>query len=64
MFVGNNIEYYYNEWEDNQPDNAGSGENCVALHREGKLNDIDCNTPTTFICQKSYVTRSPKTGKL
>ncbi|XP_077297689.1 macrophage mannose receptor 1-like isoform X2 [Arctopsyche grandis] len=59
--IGNNIEYFYNVWEHNQPDNAGSGENCVALHREGKLNDIDCNTPTAFICQKRYITETPKT---
>ncbi|XP_077295203.1 macrophage mannose receptor 1-like [Arctopsyche grandis] len=59
---GESLDYYYNKWEDKQPDNSDPGENCGSLHREGKLNDLDCNTPGVFICQQKYVNNQPKTA--
>ena len=39
-------------WMNGQPDNAGLGEDCVALFEEEYLlNDMDCNTLCRFFCE-------------
>ena len=43
---------YFN-WNAGQPDNAGSGEDCVLLNQtnSGSWNDVSCSTSTYFVCE-------------
>ncbi|KAJ0180358.1 hypothetical protein K1T71_003762 [Dendrolimus kikuchii] len=43
-------------WADGQPDNAfrdGEGESCGGIFRNGLYDDLWCNSPNVFICEKS-----------
>ncbi|GBP56423.1 Hemolymph lipopolysaccharide-binding protein [Eumeta japonica] len=43
----------YNEWQGGQPNDAGGNEDCGSISRDGKLNDINCETVTLFICERN-----------
>ncbi|KAK1149134.1 CD209 antigen-like protein E [Acipenser oxyrinchus oxyrinchus] len=39
-------------WEDDQPDDWQSNEDCIHLYYDGLWNDISCDTQLYFICEK------------
>ncbi|XP_049868666.1 uncharacterized protein LOC126368635 [Pectinophora gossypiella] len=41
----------YSTFEQNQPDNATTGEFCGSIFRSARLNDLWCNDPVPFICE-------------
>ncbi|XP_016076236.1 PREDICTED: mannose-binding protein C [Miniopterus natalensis] len=42
----------YQNWNDNEPNDAGSGEDCVAMREDGKWNDVDCSTTSLWaVCE-------------
>nr|AQY54443.1 immulectin 7 [Hepialus xiaojinensis] len=43
----------YNEFAGNQPDNVSPGEHCGAMFRNGQLDDLWCDRPYLFICERS-----------
>ncbi|XP_063361843.1 C-type mannose receptor 2-like [Cydia amplana] len=46
----------YDKWSNGEPANstqASTGQYCGAVHRPGTLNDVWCNMPTPFICEKA-----------
>ena len=53
----------YTNWAENQPDNAGAGENCAAIWNGlvgeeqivGEWNDGACATPLPFICEDTVM---------
>ncbi|KAI1887285.1 hypothetical protein AGOR_G00188670 [Albula goreensis] len=38
-------------WRSGEPNNAGSGEDCAAMHPEG-WNDLPCSDTTCWVCEK------------
>ncbi|XP_061178451.1 macrophage mannose receptor 1-like [Saccostrea echinata] len=36
----------------NEPNNAGGNENCAAMYKGGRFNDLPCDAKAYFICQK------------
>ena len=38
-------------WDTNQPDDQGTGQDCVEFDM-GKWNDFDCDNPQKFLCEK------------
>ena len=44
------MDYYHQGFDNGQP-NAGTGENCGAIHMNGKLHDYPCARPACYICQ-------------
>lgn len=48
----------FNSWSDKwggQPDNAGGYENCGVLLNDGTLNDVECDHPQRFFCEKVLI---------
>ena len=53
----------WNNWASQEPNDWGNGEDCVAIDynrhgmndREGKWNDIDCQSSQTVVCEKDSV---------
>lgn len=41
----------YSNWKKNEPNNHGSGEDCVLLLRDGLWNDISCSSSFLAICE-------------
>ena len=41
----------YKNWSPNEPNNYGSGEDCVHSY-VGKWNDFSCNHKLSFVCEK------------
>ncbi|XP_063302409.1 asialoglycoprotein receptor 2-like [Pelobates fuscus] len=41
----------FTSWSQNEPNNAGSRENCVEI-KSGLWNDIDCTIKNNFVCKK------------
>ncbi|XP_037352997.1 mannose-binding protein C [Talpa occidentalis] len=41
----------YLNWEDGEPNNVGSGEDCVMIKTSGKWNDISCSTSILAVCE-------------
>uniref|UniRef100_A0A8D0GPG8 C-type lectin domain-containing protein n=1 Tax=Sphenodon punctatus TaxID=8508 RepID=A0A8D0GPG8_SPHPU len=41
----------YENWADEQPDNANENEKCGELTTSGKWNDMNCGILCNFICQ-------------
>ena len=54
----------YINWNSGEPNNAGSGEDCVvAEHAKGKWNDLSCSGhPRNFVCQKHFSTSGHDKG--
>ena len=42
----------YSKFNQGQPDNARPGESCGAIFRGGQLDDLWCDRPAVFICEK------------
>nr|XP_049704960.1 macrophage mannose receptor 1 isoform X2 [Helicoverpa armigera] len=42
----------YDRFSDGEPNNGTTGEDCGSIWRTGLLNDISCNQPAAFICEK------------
>lgn len=38
--------------------NGGTGENCAAIDGNGNLQDVNCNTPNLYICEKEELSYS------
>jgi len=45
------IELTYFNWYDGEPNNAGSGEDCVEVSNFQKWNDLDCDEYRMFVCE-------------
>ncbi|XP_020041141.1 mannose-binding protein C isoform X3 [Castor canadensis] len=43
----------YENWNQGEPNNSGSGENCVMLLADGKWNDIPCSDSHLAVCEFS-----------
>lgn len=43
----------YANWNDNEPNNYGGNENCVAVLGIKKWNDKNCNSQHMFVCEKT-----------
>lgn len=43
----------YQNWNDNEPNNADSGEHCVMIRTDGKWNDIKCTVSLLAVCEFS-----------
>ncbi|KAJ8719523.1 hypothetical protein PYW08_011698 [Mythimna loreyi] len=43
----------YNKFAPGEPSNAAPGESCGSIIRSGLLNDLWCDRPVAFICEKS-----------
>ncbi|EPQ13761.1 Mannose-binding protein C [Myotis brandtii] len=43
----------YQNWNDNEPNNANSGEHCVMILPNGKWNDINCAASLLAVCEFS-----------
>ncbi|XP_020833027.1 mannose-binding protein C isoform X2 [Phascolarctos cinereus] len=41
----------YTNWRENEPNNHGSGEDCVLLNNDGSWNDISCTTSLLAVCE-------------
>ncbi|XP_072484095.1 mannose-binding protein C [Notamacropus eugenii] len=41
----------YTNWRENEPNNSGSGEDCVTLNDDGSWNDISCTTSLLVVCE-------------
>lgn len=52
LITGKLIEEVYSEWEPNEPNNSGDGENCVIFTKVGLINDMNCNNRIPFLCKK------------
>lgn len=57
MFAGETLKH--NMWSNGEPSNStrersgDSGEYCVSVFRNLKLNDVYCHVPMPFLCEKS-----------
>uniref|UniRef100_A0A2A4K0G1 C-type lectin domain-containing protein n=1 Tax=Heliothis virescens TaxID=7102 RepID=A0A2A4K0G1_HELVI len=47
------ISDVYNHWSQGEPNDAGGVEDCVAMNKEGRLNDDNCYRKFPFICKKT-----------
>ncbi|XP_023574914.1 mannose-binding protein C [Octodon degus] len=43
----------YTNWNNGEPNNAGSNEDCVAILRDGKWNDVPCSDAFEAVCEWS-----------
>ncbi|KAM5236458.1 mannose-binding protein C [Ctenodactylus gundi] len=43
----------YSNWNQGEPNNVGSGENCVIILSDGKWNDIPCSQSFVTVCEFS-----------
>ncbi|XP_042546259.1 mannose-binding protein A-like [Dipodomys spectabilis] len=41
----------YSNWKENEPNDYGSGEDCVCMRVDGLWNDISCTTSLNFVCE-------------
>uniref|UniRef100_A0A452RAZ2 C-type lectin domain-containing protein n=1 Tax=Ursus americanus TaxID=9643 RepID=A0A452RAZ2_URSAM len=41
----------YSNWKKNEPNNHGSGEDCVILLEDGLWNDISCQASFLAVCE-------------
>lgn len=41
----------YSNWKSNEPNDHGSGEDCVILQRDGLWNDISCSSSFLAVCE-------------
>ncbi|XP_052028569.1 mannose-binding protein C [Apodemus sylvaticus] len=49
--TGNTVQY--TNWNDGEPNNVGSGEDCVVILTNGKWNDVPCSDPFLAVCEFS-----------
>jgi mannose-binding lectin len=43
---------FYTSWNDNEPNNGGSGEDCALMRPiDGDWNDLSCFIPKQYICK-------------
>ncbi|CAH1641633.1 unnamed protein product [Spodoptera littoralis] len=47
------VEAGYNKFSGGEPNNATTGESCGSMYRNGLLNDLWCEKPAPFICEKN-----------
>ncbi|XP_046604374.1 hemolymph lipopolysaccharide-binding protein-like [Neodiprion virginianus] len=44
----------YSMWERGEPNNVGNKEHCVAIRKNGKLDDRDCKQAFSYVCEIRY----------
>lgn len=49
--TGNGVQY--TNWNDGEPNNAGSGEDCVVILANGRWNDVSCSESFLAVCEFS-----------
>ncbi|XP_028410398.1 adhesion G protein-coupled receptor L3-like [Dendronephthya gigantea] len=54
----NNYTAAYSNWEEDKPNNFGGIEDCVAMQKDGKWNDVPCYHEKSFVCEKHMITQS------
>lgn len=42
----------FNKWDGNNPDDFSNNEDCIEMRRDGIWNDICCDYPMPFVCEK------------
>lgn len=47
--TGRSITYV--NWNDHEPNNAGSGEHCATILTDGKWNDVACSSSLLAVCE-------------
>ena len=56
MYVSNGESLAFENWDENEPNNAGGNERCVNFFWYGSVNgtwnDYPCNVNCQFICEK------------
>ena len=56
MYVSNGESLAFENWDENEPNNAGGDERCVNFFWYGSVNgtwnDYPCNVNCQFICEK------------
>lgn len=45
----------YSNWDDNQPDNSDSNEDCVEMRPNNRWNDAKCELELGFVCEKELI---------
>ena len=45
------VELSFTNWYDGEPNNAGTGEDCVEVSNFQKWNDLDCDDHRMFVCE-------------
>ena len=46
-----NTPLSYTNWNYGEPNDSGSGEDCVVAYSSGKWNDVRCNNKYKYVCQ-------------
>ncbi|XP_062610971.1 hepatic lectin-like, partial [Saccostrea cucullata] len=52
IWVHSNTTLNYTHWDTGEPNNGGTGENCVELLPEGVWNDNNCDSSHYYVCEK------------
>lgn len=52
-YTWSNGEPWHAKWDSAQPDNAGGNEDCVALTKNGGMNDFACGIAAGYVCERA-----------
>lgn len=45
----------FKNWHPQEPSSATKNENCIALLKDGRWNDVFCGVSYSYICEKNYI---------
>ncbi|XP_062975008.1 hepatic lectin-like [Elgaria multicarinata webbii] len=49
---GTDYRTNFKKWRRGEPNNHEKGEDCVQVHTAGEWNDVPCNYPSFYVCEK------------